>query len=103
MDKLQKFYIDGAWVDPLSTDSMPVLNPATGERLGTVALGNAADVDRAVAAASAAFEQFPGHPGRPAGASAADQGVERGAAGGYGPGHAPGDGRANHLCARGAG
>ena len=58
MDKLQKFYIDGAWVDPLSTDSMPVLNPATGERLGTVALGNAADVDRAVAAASAAFERF---------------------------------------------
>ena len=58
MDKLQKFYIDGAWVDPLSSDSMPVLNPATGERLGTVALGNAADVDRAVAAASAAFERF---------------------------------------------
>ena len=58
MDKLQKFYIDGAWVDPMSTDSMPVLNPATGERLGTVALGNAADVDRAVAAASAAFERF---------------------------------------------
>ena len=58
MDKLQKFYIDGAWVDPLSTDSMPVLNPATGDRLGTVALGNAADVDRAVAAASAAFESF---------------------------------------------
>ena len=58
MDKLQKFYIDGAWVDPLSADSMPVLNPATGDRLGTVALGNAADVDRAVAAASAAFESF---------------------------------------------
>ena len=58
MDKLQKFYIDGAWVEPLSTDSMPVLNPATGDRLGTVALGDAADVDRAVAAASAAFESF---------------------------------------------
>jgi len=58
MDKLQKFYIDGAWADPLSSDSMPVLNPATGEQLGTVALGNAADVDRAVAAASAAFESF---------------------------------------------
>ena len=37
-----KFYINGAWVDPLSTDSMPVMNPATGARLGTVALGNAA-------------------------------------------------------------
>lgn len=58
MDKLQQFYIDGAWVAPISADSMPVLNPATGERLGTVALGNAADVDRAVAAASAAFESF---------------------------------------------
>lgn len=58
MDRLQKFYIDGIWTDPQSSDSMPVLNPATGEQLGMVALGNAADVDRAVAAASAAFERF---------------------------------------------
>ena len=37
---------------------MAVLNPATEQQIGTVALGNAADVDRAVAAANAAFEGF---------------------------------------------
>ena len=37
---------------------MPVLNPANLEQLGEVALGNEADVDRAVAAASAAFTTF---------------------------------------------
>ncbi|MGB2103615.1 MAG: aldehyde dehydrogenase family protein, partial [Luminiphilus sp.] len=58
MDKLLKFYINGEWVDPLSTDRMPVLNPASVEQVGEVALGNEADVDRAVAAAAAAFEQF---------------------------------------------
>ena len=51
MDKLLKFYINGEWVDPLSTDKMPVLNPASAEQVGEVALGNDADVDRAVAAA----------------------------------------------------
>ena len=55
MEKLLKFYINGEWVDPISTETMPVLNPASVTQLGSVALGNAADVDRAVAAASAAF------------------------------------------------
>ena len=58
MDKLLKFYINGEWVDPISTDRMPVLNPASVEKVGEVALGGEADVDRAVAAAAAAFEQF---------------------------------------------
>ena len=58
MDKLLKFYINGEWVDPISTDKMPVLNPASAEQVGEVALGNDADVDRAVAAAQAAFEQY---------------------------------------------
>jgi len=58
MDNLQKFYINGEWVSPVSTQTMPVINPATEEVIGTVALGNEADVDRAVAAANAAFEQF---------------------------------------------
>ena len=52
MDKLLKFYINGEWVDPLSTDKMPVLNPASAEQVGEVVLGNDADVDRAVAALS---------------------------------------------------
>ena len=58
MDKLLKFYINGEWVDPLSTDKMPILNPASAEQVGEVALGNDADVDRAVAAAQAAFEHY---------------------------------------------
>jgi aldehyde dehydrogenase (NAD+) len=58
LDKLLKFYINGEWVDPLSTERMPVLNPASVEQVGEVALGGEADVDRAVAAAAAAFEQF---------------------------------------------
>jgi len=58
LDKLLKFYINGEWVEPLSTDRMPVLNPASVEQVGEVALGGEADVDRAVAAAAAAFAQF---------------------------------------------
>jgi len=58
MDKLRKFYINGEWVDPVSAETMPVLNPASVEQVGELALGNEADVDRAVAAASRAFESF---------------------------------------------
>ena len=58
MNNLLKFYVNGRWVDPISDSKMPVLNPATEEQLGTVAMGNGADVDRAVAAAKAAFESF---------------------------------------------
>ena len=58
MERLLKFYINGEWVVPQSTETMPVLNPATAEQLAEVALGNEADVDVAVAAAKAAFEHF---------------------------------------------
>jgi aldehyde dehydrogenase (NAD+) len=58
MENLQKFYINGEWVNPLSAATMAVLNPATEQQIGLVALGNEADVDRAVAAANAAFEGF---------------------------------------------
>lgn len=58
MLNLTKFYIDGQWVAPQSSITLPVLNPATEEQIGTVAMGNAQDVDRAVAAAKAAFMDF---------------------------------------------
>ena len=58
MDKLLKFYIDGEWVAPHSADTMPVLNPASAQQVAEVALGNEADVDRAVAAAKSAFNSF---------------------------------------------
>ncbi len=57
VNRLQ-FYIDGAWVDPAVKKTMPVVNPATEEPLYDVALGSAADVDKAVAAARRAFETF---------------------------------------------
>jgi aldehyde dehydrogenase (NAD+) len=53
-----KFYIDGAWQEPTSKKTLPVINPATEEALYEVALGSAADVDKAVAAARRAFETF---------------------------------------------
>ena len=58
MKNLQKFYINGCWVAPCSDPTMPVLNPATEQQIGTIALGAQADVDKAVAAASAAFESY---------------------------------------------
>src|SRR5579871_2274618 len=50
-----QFYIDGAWVDPVvKGKSTPVVNPATEEPMYEIALGSKADVDKAVAAATAA-------------------------------------------------
>ena len=54
----ERFYIGGDWVAPLGTDTMPIMNPATDTKIGTVALGSAADVDRAAEAAVSAFEEF---------------------------------------------
>jgi aldehyde dehydrogenase (NAD+) len=50
-----KFYIDGAWVDPVALKTLEVINPATEAVAGHIALGSAADVDRAVKAARKAF------------------------------------------------
>lgn len=52
------FFIDGEWVAPHGRRKLPVIHPATEERIGEVVLGTAADVDVAVAAARAAFEEF---------------------------------------------
>jgi aldehyde dehydrogenase (NAD+) len=53
-----KFYIGGAWVDPVVPKTLDVINPATEQPIGRISLGSAADVDKAVAAARAAFETF---------------------------------------------
>lgn len=58
MSHAKQFYIDGAWVDPVSRETADVINPATEEVVETIALGSASDVDRAVAAAKKAFESF---------------------------------------------
>jgi aldehyde dehydrogenase (NAD+) len=58
MENLQKFYINGEWVTPQSKNTMPVMNPATEEQIGIVAMGNVDDVNLAVSAANTAFEIF---------------------------------------------
>jgi aldehyde dehydrogenase (NAD+) len=55
-----KLYLGGAWVAPASADTIAVENPATEEVLGHVPAGTAEDVDRAVAAARAAFDGWAG-------------------------------------------
>jgi aldehyde dehydrogenase (NAD+) len=50
-----KFFIDGAWVDPVTPHTIDVINPATEEAYTKISGGSAADVDRAVAAARRAF------------------------------------------------
>ena len=58
MDHARQFYINGAWVAPISTDTLDVINPATEQPIDTIAMGGPADVDAAVAAARAAFDSF---------------------------------------------
>ncbi len=58
MSNNQKFYINGQWVEPLGSDTLEVINPATEEAITTIAMGTPADVDAAVAAAKAAFVTF---------------------------------------------
>jgi aldehyde dehydrogenase (NAD+) len=53
-----KFYIDGEWVDPVVPHEIGVVNPATEEVFAKISGGGAADVDKAVAAARAAFAGF---------------------------------------------
>ena len=57
-DHLKQFYINGEWVAPEGSATMDVINPATEEVVGAIALGNEADVNKAVAAAKEAFETF---------------------------------------------
>ncbi|MGK7911302.1 MAG: aldehyde dehydrogenase family protein [Synechococcus sp.] len=47
--------IGNKWVDSLSGKTFETINPATGEAIGSIAEAGAADVDRAVVAARAAF------------------------------------------------
>jgi aldehyde dehydrogenase (NAD+) len=50
-----RLFINGEWSDAAGGKQFETLNPATGESLADVAEGDAADIDRAVGAARAAF------------------------------------------------
>jgi aldehyde dehydrogenase (NAD+) len=58
MAERTKFYIGGSWVEPAEPRTVPVINPATEEKLYDLAIGSAADVDAAVAAARRAWPAF---------------------------------------------
>jgi len=52
-------YINGEFVEPGSSDTVEAIDPSTGEVLATVPNAGPADVDRAVKAARAAFDEGP--------------------------------------------
>ena len=54
-----RLLIDGAWIEAASGKTFPVEDPATQEIIAHVAEGDASDIDRAVAAARAAFDTGP--------------------------------------------
>ena len=51
-------YIGGEWVDSASGETFESFNPASGDTIGTFPRSTAEDVDRAVAAAKAAYEDW---------------------------------------------
>ena len=53
-----KFYIDGAWVDPVTPNVIDVIDPSTEEAFTQISGGCAQDIERAVTAARAAFNSF---------------------------------------------
>ena len=53
-----KLYIGGEWVDPSGSETLDVINSTTEEVIGRIPQGTPEDVDRAVAAARAAFESW---------------------------------------------
>src|SRR5262245_24094414 len=53
---IDTIYIGGQWVTPSSTSKIAIQSPATGERVGSVVAAGVRDVEDAVAAARAAFD-----------------------------------------------
>ena len=57
LDK-KKFYINGSWVKPNSSEEIKVIDPATEQNCAVITLGNKADVDLAVSAARDAYDSW---------------------------------------------
>src|SRR5918993_1058182 len=62
MTAFEKLYIDGAWTASDSSETIDVIDSATEDVMATIPSGTAADVDRAVAAARAAFDSWAATP-----------------------------------------
>ncbi|WP_046469512.1 aldehyde dehydrogenase family protein [Allosalinactinospora lopnorensis] len=55
---MRSLYLNGAWTGSSSDQALDVINPATEQVIDSVPAGDPADVDRAVAAAKAAFPSW---------------------------------------------
>ena len=53
-----QLFIDGAWCAAAAGRTLPVMNPATGKQIGTLAHADKPDLDRALAAASKGFDTW---------------------------------------------
>ncbi len=62
MKNFDKLYIDGSWVAPAGSDTLDVIDSTTEEVFATIPAGIPADIDRAVAAARAAFPSWSEEP-----------------------------------------
>jgi aldehyde dehydrogenase (NAD+) len=58
MREYKQFYINGQWVDPTTPNEFDVINPANEEVCAHISMGSEADVNKAVAAAKAAFSSY---------------------------------------------
>jgi succinate-semialdehyde dehydrogenase/glutarate-semialdehyde dehydrogenase len=58
MAELAKIYIAGEWTEGTGDTAHELVSPVTGEHLATVPIASAGDIDRAVAAARAAQDDF---------------------------------------------
>ncbi|HZR84198.1 MAG TPA: aldehyde dehydrogenase [Candidatus Binatia bacterium] len=59
MQTHDRIFVGGEWQAPSSTETIDVVSPATEDVVARVPAGKAADIDRAVAAARAAFDEGP--------------------------------------------
>jgi len=57
-----KLYVNGQWVEPAGSNTIDVINSTTEEVMGRIPEGTPEDVDRAVKAARAAFENWSSTP-----------------------------------------
>lgn len=58
MREYLKFYLNGKWEEPTGSRTWDVINPATEDVAGRIAMGEMADVNRAVVAARRAFPKW---------------------------------------------
>ncbi len=60
MKNAHRFYIDGEWIKPELLRELEVIDPSTEQAIGTIAMGSAADAEKAIKAARNAFAHFSG-------------------------------------------